>query len=102
MIEAYKSVSVVIKMNRDRPVIRYFKTRITGYHVKLSVDSSKIKRPISLHSALLNCRTCALEHSRVKQLGVQNALKLMKSTFNTKTLPLAENNPRFANCCIGT
>jgi len=34
MIEAYKYISVVMKTNRERPVVRYFKTRITGYQVK--------------------------------------------------------------------
>lgn len=60
--------------------------------MKLSADSSKIQRAISLHSALLYCRTRALEYSRVKQFSVQNALILMNEIrkFNTKTLSLAE------------
>lgn len=60
MIEAYKYISGVMKTNRERPV-RYFKTRITGYQVKLSAGSSEIKRAISFHSARLNCRSRALE-----------------------------------------
>lgn len=89
-------------MNKERPVVRYFERRITGYQVKLSAESSKIKRAVALHSAWLSCRTHALEHSSVKQFGVQNALKLMNENhnFNTKTLSLAEKNPRFTNCCI--
>lgn len=44
MITAYKYITVVMKMNKVKTVIRYFKNRIAGYQVKLSSANLKINR----------------------------------------------------------